>query len=127
LIQDPLVLVSPPLSQTQVHHSIRFMVKGLTGRSFKSRSQPLSSSPLIQQYPFSRFTHSEIVDLFHSFKVQLGTNDAQRDTIIISFRNMLSDSFSTFMFEIIDPSRTNLFEMVTVVPMESESSQLLIQ
>jgi hypothetical protein len=47
MIQDHLVLVSPPPSQTQVHRSIRLKVKGLTGGS-KSHFQSLSSSPLMQ-------------------------------------------------------------------------------
>jgi hypothetical protein len=94
-------------------------VKGLAGRS-NTRAKPLLDSPLMQQYPFSRLTHPEIVDLFHSFRVQLGSNDIHRDNIIANFRNIPRDRFNNLINEIIEHSEENTFESVTVIPTVSE-------
>jgi hypothetical protein len=110
-----------------VRRSIRLKVKGLIGDASKNHSQAISGSSILNQFPFSRFTHEEIIALFRSFRVHLGKDYSQRDILIRRFQQMQRNSFGTLVNQLIDHSRANTFEMVTVTHMESDESQFVIQ
>jgi hypothetical protein len=74
----------------------------------------------LAQFPFARFTHDGIVALFRSFRIQLGKDDSQRDTIINRFQKMQQDSFQSLVNQIIDQSHFDTFDTVTVTPTESD-------
>jgi hypothetical protein len=92
--QQAMVLILP-LSQNHVRRSIRLKIKGLNGGVSKSLSHTKSSSILMAQFPFARFTHDEIVDLFSSFRIQLGKDELQRDKIISGFQKMPREKFQS--------------------------------
>jgi hypothetical protein len=46
------------------------------GVSLKSLSHTKSGSILMALFPFARFIHDEIVDLFRSFRIQLGKDES---------------------------------------------------
>jgi hypothetical protein len=87
-----MILVSPP-NQNYVRRSIRLKVKGLNRGVSKSISHTKSCSILMAQFPFARFTHDEIVDLFRSFRIQLGKDESQRDKIIGIYQKMSRENF----------------------------------
>jgi nitrate reductase gamma subunit len=63
----------------------------------KSKAHLASGSSLLAQFPFTRLTDAGIADLFHTYKVQLGSDTVQRDIIISSIRGMQRDNFGSIM------------------------------
>jgi hypothetical protein len=118
-----MLLVSPPPC---IRRSIRLKVKGLQGSS-KVKAQLALGSALLAQFPFGRLTNDEVADLFRTYRVKLGSNIEQRDAIIQNIRNMQRDSFNSVMEHLIARSKSNTFEMVTVVFMDSPQGTLDIQ
>jgi hypothetical protein len=118
--------VSPP-SKNLVRRSLRLKVKGLNRGASKNQSQTISGSSILAQFPFSRFTHDEIIELLCSFRIQLGKDEAQRDIIINRFQNMQRDSFNSLVNQLIDHSYSDSFETITLSPLESDDTQFVIE
>jgi hypothetical protein len=69
-----MVLVSPPRIMSDEVSNLKSKV--LMGVSLKSLSHTKSGSILMALFPFARFIHDEIVDLFRSFRIQLGKDES---------------------------------------------------
>jgi hypothetical protein len=59
--------------------------------------------------------------------VQLGYNELQRDQIIASFRTMQRNQFDSLVHQIIDKSRHDSFDIVTIVPQEQGGHSFSIE
>jgi hypothetical protein len=116
---SPALLISPGRLKSPPRHSIKFKVKGLMSGTTKSKAHLASGSSLLAQFPFTRLIDAEITGLFRTYRVQLGSDPVQRDIIISSIRGMQRDNFGSVMEQLIARSKTNTFEMVTVVLMAS--------
>jgi hypothetical protein len=81
---------------------------------------------LLAPFSFFIFTNAEIVDLFRTSRVQLGSNNAQHDDIIKCIKAMQRDSFCSIMTQLIVRSKANTFEMVIIIPMLSAQDNLHI-
>jgi hypothetical protein len=109
----PLVTCAEP------RRSIKLKVKGTHSsldQSVGRTSLNSSSCPLFDNFPFTRLTVEEIVELFSSYRIKLGDNAQHREQIILVIQTSSRISFENTIKQVIDKSKTNLYEMVIVYP-----------
>jgi hypothetical protein len=89
-----LVLVVPAesvLVGKEVRRSVRLKRKGLAGSDSGAGSNHetlLSGTcPLLTKFSFTRLSPNKVLDLFRSYRIILGENEAQRDIILKSLQN----------------------------------------
>jgi hypothetical protein len=71
-------------------------------------------------------TDLEIVELFRTYRINLGQNDTQRDKIISHFQNINRSQFELAVKQVLDQTKVDLFEKVTVTPDTNEEGFLVI-
>jgi hypothetical protein len=107
----------PLVTCVEPRRNIKLKVKG-THSSFDQSvgrtSLNSGSFPLFDNFPFTRLTVEEIAELFSSYRIKLGDNTQHREHIILAIQASSRNSFENTIKQVIDKSKTNSYEMVTV-------------
>jgi hypothetical protein len=121
--EPPYVLVPipvAPLAGKEVRRSIRLKAKGMVGSSSgagSSRTNSLSGTyPLLTNFPFTRLSTEEVLELFRSYRIILGENETQRDMILKSLQNSSRDTFLNSVSQMIEKTIENSFDLITMYP-----------
>lgn len=60
---------------------------------------PVKGNPLIDAFPFTQLTTSEIVSLFDVYRISLGCTDAHRDFVVTNMRLCPRPSFEDIIHQ----------------------------